>query len=233
MNWILRSLFCLLFLTSIPADCRPKPAKLKKTALLPLEYIERKSQVNIPNRAKPVIILDAGHGGTDEGAKVRGILEKKITLRTCYLAKSHLEEMGFTVILTRARDLFVPLNRRVEIANRRKPALFVSVHFNASVNPVAKGIEVFYPNSKLKERSLNSKKLANCILFELTEQTESVSRGVKLGNFQVIRDTQMPAVLVEAGFITNNDERSLLRTETYLDRIAKGIAEGVEKYLKS
>ncbi|HSX12406.1 MAG TPA: N-acetylmuramoyl-L-alanine amidase, partial [Rhabdochlamydiaceae bacterium] len=69
--------------------------------------------------------------------------------------------------------------------------------------------------------------------FELIDQTEGISRGVKLGNFQVIRDTQMPAVLVEAGFITNDDERNLLRTEIYLDRIAKGIAQGVEKYLKS
>jgi N-acetylmuramoyl-L-alanine amidase len=233
MNWILRCLFCLLFFNTLSAASKPKPIKLKKNIVLSLDSIERKVPVNIPNMAKPVIILDPGHGGTDEGAQVRGILEKKITLRTSYLTKNHLEEMGYKVILTRARDGFISLSRRVEIANRRKPALFISVHFNASVNPIAKGIEVFYPNSKQKERSLNSKKLANCILFELIDQTEGTSRGVKLGNFQVIRETQMPAVLIEAGFITNGDERNLLRTEAYLDRIAKGIAQGIEKYLKS
>lgn len=200
---------------------------------VPFSLEMKKAPLNVLKKPKPVIILDPGHGGEDEGAKVRSIQEKKIALRTCYLAKRQIEALGYKVILTRARDIFLSLKQRVAIANRRRPALFVSIHYNASMSPVAKGIEIYYPKNGQKERLITSKQLADCILFQLIDQTAAVSRGVKPGNFQVIRETTIPAILIEAGFITNVEERRLLSREDYLERIAKGIAQGIEKHLKS
>lgn len=182
---------------------------------------------------KPLVILDAGHGGTDEGAKVRSFLEKKVTLLTTLLTKKHLEELGYRVILTRSRDSYISLPKRVQIANKAKASLFVSIHFNASKSVEAQGIEVFYYNSDEMWRSRASQRLAGCILGRVIDQTDGTSRGVKHGNFHVIRETDMPAVLVEGGFITNQTERNRLKDRSYLDRIAVGIAQGVDKYLKT
>lgn len=183
--------------------------------------------------ADPLIILDAGHGGTDEGARVHSLMEKRITLTTALITKRYLEESGYRVILTRSRDAYISLARRVSIANKMKGALFVSIHFNAAESSQAKGVEVYFCDTKEKWRARASRRLADCILYELVDQTEAHSRGVKGGNFHVIRETQMPAVLVEGGFVTNGEERSLLRNREYLGRIAQGIAQGVDKYFKS
>ena len=178
-------------------------------------------------------MLDAGHGGRDEGTKVHSFKEKKITLATALYTKRYLEQMGYRVILTRAKDTEVSLARRVALANKTRSALFISIHFNASKNTEAKGVEVFYYDAKDQERTKNSRKLANYILHQVIDQTEASSRGVKVGNFHVIRETQMPAVLVEGGFVTNVQECSHLRKKEYLEHIAKGVALGIDRYLKS
>ena len=187
---------------------------------------------SVPQHAKPLVILDAGHGGSDEGAKVHSLLEKKITLNTVILLKKHLDEMGYRVILTRSRDVFIPLNRRVSIANKTKAVIFVSVHFNASQSQDAKGIEIFYCGGQGSWRAQASRLLATSILSHLVRETQAECRGVKAANFHVIRETDMPAVLVEGGFMTNSEERALLRDKIYLDKIAKGIATGVDRYIK-
>lgn len=195
--------------------------------------VEKNPPLTLVQCVKPVIILDAGHGGSDEGAKVGSLQEKKITLTTTLLAKKHLDALGYRVVLTRTKDSFLPLPRRAAIANKTQGALFVSIHYNASKSTGAKGIEIYYCDSKELWRSHASKRLANCILYQLLDQTEASSRGVKGGNFLVIRETEMPAVLVEGGFMTNKEERALLKDREYLDRIARGIAQGVDKFLKS
>jgi len=188
---------------------------------------------NSEQKMKPLIVLDAGHGGSDEGTRVRTFQEKKITLITVLLTKKQLEQMGYRVVLTRSRDAYVSLPRRVAIANKVKGSIFVSVHFNASPSKEAHGIEIFYNNSKETWRARASKRLANCILYRLIDQTAALSRGVKEGNFHVIRETEMPAVLVEGGFVTNRDECALLKDREYLKRLALGIAEGIDKYMRS
>jgi N-acetylmuramoyl-L-alanine amidase len=190
-------------------------------------------QPTSPIISKPTIMLDAGHGGRDEGTKVHSFKEKKITLATALYTKRYLEQMGYRVILTRAKDTEVSLARRVALANKTRSALFISIHFNASKNTEAKGVEVFYYDAKDQERTKNSRKLANYILHQVIDQTEASSRGVKVGNFHVIRETQMPAVLVEGGFVTNVQECSHLRKKEYLEHIAKGVALGIDRYLKS
>lgn len=190
-------------------------------------------QPTSPIITKPTIMLDAGHGGRDEGTKVHSFKEKKITLATVLYTKRYLEQMGYRVILTRAKDIEVSLARRVALANKTRSALFVSIHFNASKNTEAKGVEVFYYDAKDQERTKNSRKLANYILHQVIDQTEASSRGVKVGNFHVIRETQIPAVLVEGGFVTNVQECSHLRKKEYLEHIAKGVALGIDRYFKS
>ena len=192
----------------------------------------RTYKISLPQHAKPLIILDPGHGGSDEGAKVHYFMEKRVTLMTTLLLRKYLDEMGYRVIMTRSKDVFIPLHRRVSIANKTKAVLFVSVHYNSSPSTEAHGIEVFYNGSGDQKRVQQSKKLAASVLGELKTQTQALSRGVKNGNFHVIRETTMPAILVEGGFMTNPDERTQLRDKRYLEKIAKGIALGIDKYLK-
>jgi N-acetylmuramoyl-L-alanine amidase len=193
----------------------------------------RTYKISLPQHAKPLIILDPGHGGDDEGAKVHYFMEKRLTLMTTLLLRKYLDEMGYRVIMTRSKDVFIPLDRRVSIANKTKAALFVSVHYNSSPSPDAHGIEVFYNGASDVKRTQQSRKLASSVLSELTAQTHALSRGVKNGNFHVIRETTMPAILVEGGFMTNHEERTNLRDKTYLEKIAKGIALGIDKHLKT
>lgn len=184
----------------------------------------------------PVVILDVGHGGANLGA--RGYApyceEKKICLLTARLAKKYLEQLGYRVVMTRNTDDFISLPRRVEMASQAQGDIFVSVHFNSSRIPDVQGIEVFFCDSKdNRSRSTASKKLADSILTRVIRRTSAHSRGVKKGNFYVIRETQMPAVLVEGGFISNTEERVLLKSRDYQEKIARGIADGVHQYFKA
>jgi N-acetylmuramoyl-L-alanine amidase len=181
---------------------------------------------------KPLVIIDPGHGGTDEGAKVNGFMEKRIALVTAQMVRKHLEALGYRVIMTRNKDVYITLPRRAAMANKAKGSLFVSIHFNSSPREDAQGIEIFYFDSKELWRTKASRRLAHCILRETLGETQAVSRGIKQGNFHVIRETEMPAVLVEGGFITNKQERSLLRDKEYLNRLAIGIADGIDCYMK-
>ena len=131
------------------------------------------------------IIIDPGHGGMDRGARANSPFceEKRICLQTARLVKKYLDQLGYRVIMTRITDVFVPLSRRVEVAEQANASLFVSIHYNASRSPNAEGIEVFYCDSKeKKQRTTASKKLADSILARLIRRTSAVSRGVKKGN---------------------------------------------------
>jgi len=185
---------------------------------------------------RPLIILDAGHGGWDHGARIKYPFceEKRMALTTAHYTKRYLEKMGYRVSLTRSRDFYISLPKRVNFANRHKSEIFVSIHFNSCPNKTAHGIEVFYHNNQNNRiRSLASKKLAEHILKKSAQKTKFYSRGIKKGNFFVIRETKMPAILVEGGFLTNPDERKCLRQRTYLDKLARGIAEGIDTYIKA
>lgn len=177
-----------------------------------------------------LIVLDPGHGGKDQGTKLSTFYEKKITLTTALLTKKHLEELGYKVIMTRTRDVFVSLQSRSAMANRLGANLFVSIHYNSSPNPEAKGIEIFFYDTKDEERKKKSQNLASAILDQVTGQTQASARGVKKGNFHVIRETEMPAVLLEGGFLTNMEECRKLMKRQYLNQIAQGIATGIDQF---
>lgn len=181
------------------------------------------------------IMIDPGHGGHDIGtqsiSKPR-YQEKSLNFVTAQFVKSYLQQLGYRVVLTREEDKFVSLDKRAQMANEQKPAIFVSIHYNSAPSADAQGIEVFYYQSLDKKiRTAKSKKLAQSILRETLAQTQAKSRGVKQGNFAVIRETSMPAVLIEGGFVTNEMEMQKLKDPAYLKKLAWGIVKGIDEYL--
>lgn len=181
------------------------------------------------------IVIDPGHGGRDLGtrSKMPFCEEKRICLQTSRLVRQYLDQLGYHVVMTRDNDIFVPLSRRTEIAQQASSAIFVSIHFNSAKNATAQGIEIFFCDSKEhKIKTSASKRLAETILPRVIRRTSAVSRGVKRGNYYVIRETEMPAVLIEGGFISNPLERSQLKTREYQEKIARGIADGIDAYFR-
>jgi len=184
---------------------------------------------------KPIIVLDAGHGGDDYGTNSLGttkFYEKHLNLSTTFMVKNFLQKFGFRVLLTRIDDTFIALEDRALFANEKNSKLFVSIHFNSAPSRDAEGIEVFYFRSAPdKQRVEKSKALAQALLDKTLLNTQAKSRGVKHGNYLVLRETQMPAVLIEGGFLTNPDEMERIKDAAYLKSLALGIAQGIQSYL--
>ncbi|MBI5272597.1 MAG: N-acetylmuramoyl-L-alanine amidase [Chlamydiia bacterium] len=183
----------------------------------------------------PTVVIDAGHGGQDRGTKAKNPFceEKRVCLQTARLVKKYLDQLGYHVIMTRDVDAFISLQRRVEIAKQADSDIFVSIHFNSARSPNAQGIEIFfYDSQQYKKRAAASKRLADSLLLRLLRRTDAHSRGVKKGNFYVLRETSMPAVIVEGGFISHPAERVNLRSLEYQEKIARGIADGIDYYFK-
>lgn len=187
-------------------------------------------------QARAVIVIDPGHGGRDYGTyskKTPKYQEKHLNLSTAFMLKGYLEQLGYEVIMTRSKDVFLSLEKRSEFANEKKPELFVSLHYNSAPNKEAEGIEVYYYRSKTDwSRSSSSRKLATAINKGIINITQVKSRGVKHGDLAVIRQTNMPAVLVEGGFLTNENEVTKLKNAVYLKQLAWGIALGIHDYLE-
>lgn len=181
------------------------------------------------------IVLDAGHGGEDFGTHSNTApkyQEKYLNMSTVFLVKEYLEKMGYKPFLTRSTDEFISLEKRAAMANERVSDIFVSVHYNSAPSPQAEGIEVyFYDSDKDPQRAKSSDALAKSILHYVIENTKAKSRGVKHGNFAVIRETKMPAILIEAGFLTNDQEMLKIKDPIYMKSIAWGIARGIDEYV--
>ncbi len=189
----------------------------------------------IPVSVSPTIVIDAGHGGTDRGTRSKSPFceEKRLCLQTAKLVKKYLDQLGYHVVMTRTTDAFIPLSRRVEIAAQSRSSCFVSIHYNSAKNPAAHGMEIFFYDAKEDHsRSVASKRLAEAILPGLIRRTNANSRGVKKGNYYVLRECSVPAIIIEGGFVSNAAECALVRTITYQDRIARGIADGIDQYFK-
>lgn len=175
-----------------------------------------------------VVVLDAGHGGDDPGAAVGETYEKDIDLAIALLVRERLAgQEDLIVEMTRDRDVFIPLSERAEIANELDADLFVSIHANALENTTEyTGIFTFYHPDKL-----SSKKPAQILQASVCETSGGTDRGIRGENYAVLRETDMPAVLVETGFMTSPAELALLVDEDYQARLADGIARGILQYL--
>lgn len=170
------------------------------------------------------VYIDLGHGGTDSGAVgVNNVLEKNIVLEIGKKVESKLKKCGIDVRMSRTTDIFKSLEYRSSDANKWGADCFVSLHCNSSKTN-GKGFEMFCYKFKYRE-------LSDCILEEVKKgklYTQLREGGVKEGNFHVVRETNMPAALIELGFITNEKDYNLIMNNK--DRFAKAIAKGICKF---
>jgi len=173
--------------------------------------------------AKPVVVLDPGHGGKDNGARWYGISEKTLNLDVAKRVEVLLKKRGIPVVMTRRTDTFISLDYRAKIANRHADAVFVSIHFNAHSNRSIKGIETFYISSK-------GKNLAQNIQKRLANRINTNDRGSKKHHFAVLTKTRGVAALVECGFISNHWENRRCATTWFRDILAQEIASGIAAY---
>ena len=169
------------------------------------------------------ICIDAGHGGKDPGACAGGIREKDIALDVAKKIRAHLQAVGYGVILTREQDKFVSLGNRAAEANMWGADLFVSVHCNSASNASANGMEVYVHTS----RGADSTRAAHAIYDRLLPASGLRGRGVKAKDLAVLRETAMPAVLIELGFISNDGDRAKLVSEEWQKCAAEAIAAGI------
>jgi N-acetylmuramoyl-L-alanine amidase len=176
------------------------------------------------------IAIDAGHGGTDTGAinQQVGINEKTITLAIAQKLKKVLEDRGHSVRMTRSEDIFVELTRRAEIANTAGVEIFVSIHCNSAETATATGMESYHYTDSAAGRVLATKVHETMIAAFPTH----TNRGVKSANFVVLRETQMPACLVETEFISNNQQAQFLKDSANQQKIAVAIADGIKAYFQ-
>ncbi|MGM0420438.1 MAG: N-acetylmuramoyl-L-alanine amidase [Bacillota bacterium] len=175
-----------------------------------------------------VIVLDAGHGGFDPGAvAASGLEEKDVVLAVALKTAEILEGNDHQVLLTRQDDRFVTLQDRVDKANNSEASLFVSIHANAANRNNVGGLETYYGNGRRRD----SYYLADVMQKALVGELDLLDRGVKTDNFFVIRNTEMPAILVEIGFLSNLTEAELLAGDTHRNKTARSLAEGIETYL--
>ena len=181
------------------------------------------------NQNKFLVVIDPGHGGPDPGAiGIGGIRETDVVLEVSKTVKNLLSEKGVKVRLTRTNDVDLDLPPRVSIANNTNADIFVSIHANASRGKRRdiNGLETFY------YRGWRGRLLAKRIQKQiLIVSPGSPDRGVKQGRFYVIKNTRMPAVLVEIGFLTGRLDARRLEKITHRKRLAYAIAKGILEYL--
>ena len=174
-----------------------------------------------------VVVVDAGHGGKDPGAiGIGGLQEKNIILPISQEVSKLLEKQGIKVIMTRSSDYFVSLNGRTQMANRAGADLFVSIHANSIglSRPDVNGLETYYYDS--------GRGLASTIHSNILRRVNIRDRGVRRARFYVLRNSDMPAVLVEVGFLTGREDAANLSNSNYRSQMAEAIAAGVLEYIK-
>src|SRR5215469_4240987 len=167
------------------------------------------------------VVIDAGHGGYDRGGiPGQRVSEKDMTLDVAQRLRSVLAASGYRVVMTRDSDVFVPLGTRTAIANQYRNAIFVSIHFNSATRRGADGIETYF-------YSRDSLALASAIHHYVAGGAPSPNRGVRRRGYFVLRRTNIPAILVECGFLTNPTEASYAQNASYRQKLAEEIAAGI------
>ncbi|MCM4156240.1 N-acetylmuramoyl-L-alanine amidase [Gramella sp. AN32] len=180
------------------------------------------------------IVIDVGHGGKDSGAiGINGIQEKDVALNiaNAILKLNNELDTPLDIYLTRYTDTLISLFDRTKLAKALKADLFVSLHSNHSDNPNARGVEVYVANQK-SEYSNDAPWLAFQLQADLNKQLGFESRGVKFANFQVLRETidDCPSVLLELGFLSNEDEGKYISDSNGIQPIAMTILQSLQKY---
>ena len=167
------------------------------------------------------VVIDAGHGGHDRGARaVKGNHEKVLALDIAQRVSRILRASGLRVVETRTGDYFVPLDKRVSISNGSRDSVFVSIHLNWARRSRASGVETYFYSSR-------SSRLAANIQREIVRPYGAKNRGIKPGRYYVLRKNKRPAVLVELGFVSNSNENNSLQKSAIRQKLAEAVARGI------
>ncbi|MHB8894183.1 MAG: DUF5719 family protein [Candidatus Geothermincolia bacterium] len=178
-----------------------------------------------PGGGLALVCLDPGHGGTDSGANYNGVAEKDVNLDIARRAKPLLEGMGYRVLMTRTGDETLSLQQRCDIANNANASIYMSIHNNAYMTD-SEGTETYcYYNSE------DGRRLATFVHQEVLKRIKLPDRGVKEAGFYVLKHTNMTSALVEGAFLTNPSEAKMLQDPKFRQKIADGVAAGVNDYL--
>jgi len=172
------------------------------------------------------IFIDPGHGGRDPGAVRYELQEKDANLTIALKLKSKLEANGFVVIMRRTNDTYHTLDQIVNMANSSGADIFLSIHNNASISSAAHGTETYWCSNGVN----GSSQLASAIQSSLLSQIGTTNRGVKTANFRVIKNTNMPAALVECAFVSNPHEAELLKNDGFLEKCATGLYNAINSF---
>lgn len=180
-----------------------------------------------------VIVVDPGHGGEDPGkVGINDVLEKDLNLQIAKKVKKLLEEAGIKIVMTRTNDK-VPdakkedLNQRVQLINETKPKLALCIHQNSYPDAKIKGAQVFYHTI-----TPEAEDVASIVQEQIRTVDPTNTRQIKENDtYFMLKNTQVPTIIVECGFLTNPDEAAKLTQEDYQDKLAQAICEGVVKWL--
>jgi N-acetylmuramoyl-L-alanine amidase len=223
-------------------------------SLVWLQILPKSDRLDEPTESAPatgpiaLVVIDAGHGGNDSGAMKDGVLEKHLTLDVAQRFERLAKASGLATKLTRAGDETVSLATRAGIANDERDCVFVSIHFDEGKRTAASGIGTFYASRRTAAAPLvaswfpfaqpvssegsnfESQSLAELVQESLVKRTQAMDRGTKAEQFYVIANVQHPAVLVEGGFLSNNDDVAKLTRDEYREQLAAAINDGVMRY---
>ncbi|MGF7046432.1 N-acetylmuramoyl-L-alanine amidase [Paenibacillus sp. DS2015] len=183
----------------------------------------------IGGSSKKIVVIDPGHGGSDPGTtSITNRYEKQFNLALALKVQAILlQEPEIEVVMTRETDVYPTRPERVKLANDLNADVFVSIHGNSvSSAPQVTGTETFY------YQRANSKELANIVHKHLVKAMGLKDRGVKNGSLEVIRETTMPAVLLEVGFLSNKSDEEAMMSESVQTKAAQAIVDGIKEYLK-
>lgn len=222
-------LACGLWLLSFSARHRP-PFREASAAFLMNKFrtflVWASIALSLPcaTATAATVVIDAGHGGHDRGG-VPGqkAVEKTYTLSVARKTAEKLRSAGYRVVMTRNSDDFISLGQRCSIANSSGgDAVFLSIHFNSAPRKTATGVETYYYSGR-------SARLAASVHREVLSLMGTENRGVRQRGFYVIRNTRIPAVLVEPGFLSTESEARRLSSSAFQDRLATALARAVSK----
>ncbi|ULT55791.1 SH3 domain-containing protein [Neobacillus drentensis] len=173
------------------------------------------------------IVLDPGHGGGDNGTTgANGTLEKELTLRTARLLYDKLRAAGANVTLTRSSDSFITLPSRVNAATANDADAFISLHYDSSLDRSVRGMTGYYYYN-------DQEGLADSLYTSTVAQTKLEGRGVRFGDFHVIRENSQKAALIELGYLSDPQEEITLNSGVFQENAASGLYEGLARYFKN
>ena len=199
-----------------------------KTGYAHKTYLKLLNQTGSPVKDR-IIVIDAGHGGTDPGAVRNGVTEKSIVLKVAKLVQQKLEKDGAKVVMTRESDTFPSLQDRVELSKQQHAEIFVSIHVNAFTDSTARGTETYY-NTTYNDNGLESYALAVEIHQNIVRDANMFDRRIKENSLYVNRMVDIPSILLELGFISNPGDFAKLTDSAYIEKYAHAIYKGTVSY---